>query len=101
MRFAERSLRRVLEAVDGRRPVAQLTPIAEPTVVAAVATLARTGAAERRLGPALLVSVRASVVAPGTAEVFGGYDRGNRRFAVAARIVARRGEWRLAALRLR
>ncbi|WP_280272749.1 Rv3235 family protein, partial [Nocardia wallacei] len=100
-RFAERSLRLVLEVVDGRRPVAQLGPVAEPTVLAAVETLARTGAAERRLGPAVLASVRTTTVAPGAAEVCGGYDRGNRRFAVAARIVARRGEWRLAALRLR
>ncbi|MBB5912323.1 hypothetical protein BJY24_001190 [Nocardia transvalensis] len=101
MRFAERSLRLVLEVLDGRRPAAHLRPLAEPTVVAAVETLARTAAAERRLGPALLVSVRATTVAAGSAEVFGGYDRGNRRFAVAARIVARRGDWRLAALRLR
>ncbi len=91
----------MLEVVDGRRPVAQLGPVAEPTVLAAVETLARTGAAERRLGPAVLASVRTTTVAPGAAEVCGGYDRGNRRFAVAARIVARRGEWRLAALRLR
>ncbi|WP_280264900.1 Rv3235 family protein [Nocardia wallacei] len=100
-RFAERSLRLVLEVLDGRRPVGQLRPVAEPTVVAAVETLTRTGAADRRLGSAQLASVRATMVAPGTAEVFGGYDRGNRRFAVAARIVARRGDWRLSALRLR
>ncbi|WP_280337743.1 Rv3235 family protein [Nocardia wallacei] len=100
-RFAERSLRLVLEVVDGRRPVAQLRPVAEPTVLAAVRTLVRPGAAERRRGPAGLASVRTTIVAPGTAEVCGGYDRGNRRFAVAARIVVRRGEWRLAALRLR
>ncbi|GAB2726250.1 Rv3235 family protein [Nocardia thraciensis] len=100
-RFAERSLRLALEVLDGRRPVGQLRPVAEPTVVAAVETLTRTGAADRRLGAAQLVSVRATIVAPGTAEVFGGYDRGNRRFAVAARIVARRGDWRLTALRLR
>jgi hypothetical protein len=49
----------------------------------------------------VLVTATAVPVGPGVAEVFGGYDRGGRRFAVAARIVARRGDWRLAAVRLR
>ncbi|WP_024799851.1 Rv3235 family protein [Nocardia sp. BMG51109] len=101
MRFADRSLRLLLEVLDGRRPVAQLRPLAEPTVVAAVETLVRTGGAERRLGPAVPVSVKATMVGPHAAEVYGSYDRGSRRFAVAARIVVRRGDWRLAALRLR
>jgi hypothetical protein len=100
-RFAERSLRMVLEVLDGRRGVVQLRPLADPVVVSAVQTLARTGVAERRLGAAVLAGVRIVPVERGTAEVFGGYERGGRRFAVAARITARRGEWRVTALRLR
>lgn len=91
----------VLEVLDGRRGVVQLRPLADPVVVSAVQTLARTGVAERRLGAAVLAGVRIVPVERGTAEVFGGYERGGRRFAVAARITARRGEWRVTALRLR
>lgn len=91
----------MLEVLDGRRGAAQLRPMADPAIVAAVETLARTGEADRRLGPAVLVAVHATPAGPGVAEVFGGYERGRRRFAVAGRIAARRGEWRLTALRLR
>ncbi|MFI5777766.1 Rv3235 family protein [Nocardia sp. NPDC051570] len=101
IRFAERSLRLVLEAVDGRRSAAQLTRLVEPTVAATIETLVRTAAAERRLGAAVLVTVRAEPIAPGVAEVVAGYERGSRRFAIAARVARRRGEWRLMALRLR
>jgi len=100
-RFAERSLRLVLEVLDGRRGAAQLRPLADPAVVAAVETLARTGEAGRRSGAAVLVAVNVVPTGPGAAEVFGGYERGRRRFAVAGRIAARRGEWRLTALHLR
>jgi hypothetical protein len=75
--------------------------VAEPTVVAAIETMARTGRNERRLGPAVLVSVRGIEAAPGAVEIFGSYDRGGRRFALAARVATRRGEWRVVALRLR
>ncbi|RMI35129.1 Rv3235 family protein [Nocardia stercoris] len=99
--FAERSLRMVLEVLDGRRPAPQLRPLAEPTVVAALETLLRTGAPARRLGPAQLAGVRVLPVAVGVCEVCGSYERGGRRFALAGRIVARRGGHRLTALRLR
>ncbi|WP_157117531.1 Rv3235 family protein [Nocardia vaccinii] len=99
--FAERALRLVLEVLDGRRSAAQLRPLAEPAVVAAVQTLVRTGGGERRLGSAVLVSVRVAAAGTGAAEVFGGYERGGRRFAVAARIAVKRGDWRVSALRLR
>ncbi|WP_019930974.1 Rv3235 family protein [Nocardia sp. BMG111209] len=100
-RFAERAVRIVLETVDGRRPVAQLVPLADPTVVAAVTTVVRTGAAERRLGPAVPVTLEVAVIGPRAAEVFGSYERGGRRFALAARILRGRRGWRLAVLRLR
>lgn len=101
LRFAERSVRLVLEVIDGRRPLGQLRSVVEPTVLAAVETLARTGVAERRLGAAVLVTMKAAEVTENGAEVFGGYERGRRRFAIAARLVLRRGRWRIAALRMR
>ncbi|MEV5650447.1 Rv3235 family protein [Nocardia sp. NPDC052254] len=100
-RFADRSLRLVLEVIDGRRPAGQLRSVVEPTVLAAVETLARTAAAERRLGSAVLVTVKISEITAYGAEVFAGYDRGPRRFAIAARLVLRRGRWRVGALRMR
>ncbi|MGV9679714.1 Rv3235 family protein [Nocardia sp. NPDC003482] len=100
-RFAERSLRLVLEVLDGRRSATQLTRLTDPAVAAMLATAARTAVADRRLGAAVLVAVRAEPVAPGVAEVVAGYERGARRFAVAGRVTCRRGEWRLVALRLR
>ncbi len=99
-RFAERSLRLVLEVVDGRRGAPQLRPLVAPAVISAVETLVRTCAADRSLGVAVLVGVHIVPARPGVVEVFGGYERGTRRFAIAARIVARRGEWRVTALRL-
>ncbi|AHH21071.1 hypothetical protein NONO_c63010 [Nocardia nova SH22a] len=100
-RFADRSLRLVLEVIDGRRPVGQLRSVVEPTVLAAVETLTRTAAAERRLGAAVLVTVKISEITAYSAEVFAGYDRGPRRFAIAARLIQRRGRWRVGALRMR
>ena len=100
-RFADRSLRLILEVIDGRRPAGQLRSVVEPTVLAAVETLARTAAAERRLGTAVLVTVKISEITAYGAEVCAGYDRGPRRFAVAARLVLRRGRWRVGALRMR
>ncbi|WP_227980350.1 Rv3235 family protein [Nocardia spumae] len=100
-RFAERSLRLVLEVIDGRRPLGQLRSVVEPTVLAAVETLARTAAAERRLGSAVLVTVKTAEITANGAEVCAGYDRGRRRFAIAARLVLRRGRWRVGALRMR
>jgi hypothetical protein len=99
--FAERALRLVFEVLDGRRSAAQMRPLAEPAVIAAVQTLVRTGGGDRRLGAALLVSVRVVPDETGAAEVFGGYERGGRRFAVAGRITMKRGDRRLSALRLR
>lgn len=100
-RFAERALRAVLEALDGRRPALHLRDIADPEVVAALETYARTGGRERRLGAAVLERVRCAPGARGRVEVFGRYRRGERIFAVAACLRAHRGGWRLHALRVR
>ncbi|WP_067659698.1 Rv3235 family protein [Nocardia harenae] len=100
-RFAERALRAVLEALDGRRRALHLRDLADPEVVAALETYARTGGRERRLGAAVLERVRCAPGAHGRVEVFGRYRRGDRVFAVAACLRAHRGGWRLCALRVR
>lgn len=102
-RFADRSLRAVLEVLDRRRQVEQLAGIADPLVLAAVRTLVSTGPApERALGTAVLARVDVRLVAADTAELCAGYHRGDRRFALAARAVRRRASgWRLTALRVR
>ncbi|MEU6583051.1 Rv3235 family protein [Nocardia sp. NPDC046763] len=99
--FAGTALRLALEVLDGRRPVRQLGPLAEPAVVAAVRTLAGAGRLPgRELGTATLTRVDVIMAGPGQAEVCAGYDRGGRRFALAARIVHGRSGWRLAAFRV-
>ncbi|MEV0340785.1 Rv3235 family protein [Nocardia sp. NPDC050713] len=102
-KFAERSLRLTLEVLDQRRPIGQLASIAEPAVVSAVRTLIVGDLAPgRTLGVAVLARVAVTPVDARTAEVFAGYDRGPRRFALAGRIVhTRAAGWRLTALRVR
>lgn len=100
-RFAEQALRLALEVLDARRPVAHLRDYAEPAVLAAAETLVRTGAAERRIGPAVLARVACVPGGAGEIEVFGSYRRGERVFAVAACLRAHRGGWRVRALRVR
>jgi len=102
-KFAEHSLRAVLEVLDRRRPVEQLAGIADSLVLAAVRTLVVADLApERALGSAVLARIDVRLIAADTAELCAGYDRGGRRFALAARAV--RGPatgWRLTALRVR
>lgn len=103
--FADTALRRVLEVIDRRRPIAQLRPVLSPTVVDSIVTLAR-----ERSGPAdaaMLRRVRLRATAfeagrPTAAEVFATYTRGARVRAIAARIECPRGAnaWRLVALQV-
>ncbi|MFE6859531.1 Rv3235 family protein [Nocardia sp. NPDC057668] len=99
--FARAVLRVVLEVLDGRRSPAQLRPLAEPPVIAALSTLASTGAAPgRELGGATLTRVDVIMSDSRWAEVCAAYDRGIRHFALAARIVRGRSGWRLTAFRV-
>ncbi|MGV9822242.1 Rv3235 family protein [Nocardia xishanensis] len=102
-KFAERALRMTLEVLDQRRPIGQLASVADGAVVSAVRTLiAGDLAPGRALGVAVLARVAVTPVDPRTAEVFAGYERGRRRFALAGRIVhSRASGWRLTALRIR
>jgi hypothetical protein len=101
--FVERALRLALEILDHRRPVAQLTSIATPAVVAAVRTLVRADLAPgRTLGAAVLSRADLMMVDASTAEVFAAYDRGRQHFAIAARIARTRSTgWRLTVFRVR
>ncbi|MFR9751718.1 Rv3235 family protein [Nocardia sp. 004] len=102
-RFAESTVRIVLEVLDRRRPVAQLVVLAEGTVIAAVRTLIDADLVPGRdLGTAVPIRVSVVLVNGKTAEVYARYGRGGRCFALAARIARTRAAgWRLTALRIR
>jgi hypothetical protein len=83
--FADAALRRVLEAIDRRRPLAQLRPL---LAAGLVDSLLRGRARDGRDGTARLRRVVAQSCNPdGTAvEVAANYSRGNRVHAIACRI---------------
>lgn len=100
--FADTALRRVLEVVDRRRPIAQLRPLLAPTLIDAVVAMTRTTPSE---GAAVLrrVRLRSAVTADGeatAAEVFGTYTKGRRVRAVAGRIEIVGGRWVVTALQI-
>lgn len=97
--FADAALRRVLEVVDRRRPIAQLRPLLAPALTDTVLARAR----ESHGAAASLRRIRLRMVddAPtGTAEVFGTYTRGPRVRAIAARIAPHGERWRIVALQI-
>ena len=100
--FAETALRQVIEAIDQRRPIAQLRPLMTPVLVDRV--IAHAGAA--RQGSATMRRVRVRAVDPGVdagvcaAEVFASFTRSGRVHAVAARIERYRDRWRIVALQI-
>jgi hypothetical protein len=99
LEFADAALRRVLEVVDRRRPIAQLRSLVTPALIDTVTALTRvphTG----DTAAATLRRVRLRVVDGDAAEVFGTYTRGRRVLAVAARIELHRDRWRIVALQL-
>ena len=96
MLFADAALRRVLEVVDRRRPIAQLRPLVTPALIDTVTALTRAP----HTAAATLRRVRVRMVDCESAEVFGTYTRGPRTLAVAARIELHRDRWRIAAFQL-
>jgi hypothetical protein len=94
--FADAALRRVLEVVDRRRPIAQLRPLVAPALIDTVTALTRAP----QTAAATLRRVRVRMVDADAAEVFGTYSRGPRFLAVAARIELHRERWRIVALQL-
>lgn len=95
--FADAALRRVLEVIDRRRPVAQLRPLLAPVLVDTVIAMTRVS----HPAAATLRRVRLRMVDASTAaEVFGSYTRGPRVRAVAARIARDGQRWRIVALQI-
>lgn len=94
--FADAALRRVLEVIDRRRPVAQLQPLVAPALIDAVVALTRT----THTATATLRRVRLRVVDDEAAEVFASYTRGQRVRAIAARVERHRDRWRIVALQI-
>jgi hypothetical protein len=94
--FADAALRRVMEVVDRRRPIAQLRPLVAPALIDTVTALTRAP----HTAAATLRRVRLRMVDGEAAEVFGSYTRGPRVLAVAARIELHRDRWRIVALQL-
>jgi hypothetical protein len=97
--FADAALRRVLEAADRRRPIAQLRPLVAPALIDTVIALTRVP----HTAAATLRRVRLRMVdgdVETQAEVFGSYTRGPRILAIAARIELHRDRWRIVALQL-
>jgi hypothetical protein len=106
--FADAALRRVLEVIDRRRPVAQLRPLVAPTLIDTVIELSRSShVRDRRQDSARTVArlqrIRLRMVdgTHGTeAEVFGTYTSGPRVRALAGRIELYRDRWRIVALQI-
>lgn len=105
--FADAALRRVLEVIDGRRPMAHLHPLLATGLAESV--LAARPVDKARGGPATLQRVRvqpAGSTEPTTAvEAFGTYRRGRRTHALACRIERLTGAggvmaWQIVALHI-
>lgn len=101
--FADAALRRVLEVLDRRRPIAQLNGLLAAGLVDSVLCANRfTGGHD---GTAVLRRVRVQAVGAtdplAAAEVFGSYSRGRRTHAIACRIErVAGGRWQVVALHI-
>jgi Family of unknown function (DUF6459) len=92
--FADAALRRVLEVIDRRRPLAQLRPLLAPSLVDSVLSAGRALAGAGSEAAAVLRRMRVQPAGrhdPDTlefdaAEVFGTYRRGDRIHAIACRV---------------
>jgi Family of unknown function (DUF6459) len=101
--FADAAVRRVLEVIDRRRPVAQLHGLLAPGLVDSVLCANRIAATHD--GAAVLRRLRLQPVGTvdrlAAAEVFGSYGRGRRIHAIACRIeLGPGGRWQVVALHI-
>jgi len=94
--FADAALRRVLEVVDRRRPIAQLRPLVTPALIDTIIAMAQTP----HTAAATLRRVRLRMVNDEAAEVFATYTRGQRLRAVAARVDRINERWRIVGLQI-
>ena len=81
--FADAALRRVLEVIDRRRPMAQLRPLLAAGLADSLLAAVRGGAP---VHPARLRRVRAQPVSDRAAEIAASYSRADRVHAIACRI---------------
>lgn len=96
--FADAALRGVLEAIDRRRPLAQLRSLLASGLVDSLLD-----AAGRHPGPptaARLRRVRTQAVGEDAAEVAATYSRGTQVHVIACRIERTGGRWQVVALHL-
>ena len=96
--FADAAMRRVLEVIDRRRPIAQLNGLLAAELVDSVWSANRRVGS--RQGVAVLRRVRLQPAGPAAAEVFGSYSRGERMHAIACRIELSSGRWQVVALHI-
>ena len=96
--FADAAIRRVLEVIDRRRPIAQLHGVLAAGLVDSVLSANRLLSSSD--GVAVLRRVRLQPVGSAAAEVFGSYSRGPRMHAVACRIEQLAGRWQVVALHI-
>ena len=94
--FADAALRRVLEVVDRRRPIAQLRPLVAPALIDTLTALTRVP----QTAAATLQRSRVRMVDADAGELFATYTRAQRVRAIAGRIECRDGRWRIVALQL-
>jgi len=94
--FADAALRRVLEVVDRRRPIAQLRPLVAPALIDTLTALTRVP----QTAAATLQRSRVRMVDTQAGELFATYTRAQRVRAIAGRIEYRDGRWRIVALQL-
>ncbi len=105
--FADSALRRLLEVIDRRRPVAQLRPLLAPALIDRVTAMMQAPRTGCSTGPdgtaATLRKLRLRMVdgeGQPRAEVFGTYRRGPRVLAIAACIALDADRWRIVALQM-
>jgi hypothetical protein len=99
--FADMALRRVLEVLDHRRPVAHLKTLLAPAQLDTVAALTRHRTGGPRETGAALRPMRLHPNGTRAAEVSATYIRGDRVRAIAARIeLLGDGRWRVVALQI-
>jgi hypothetical protein len=99
--FADAALRRVLEVVDRRRPLAHLKPVLTPALLDSVGALCRARPGAHHGAAAKLSRIRLHQPQPGAAEVSATYVRGERVRAIAARVeLTGAGRWQVVALQI-